>query len=84
MKLTDFVTIAGNNNTIGGTATDARNIISGNGNDGVLLGSSASRNVAVSNFLGVNLVSNAAANNNGIEVAGTQNTVGGSASGAFI
>ncbi len=77
------INIAGTNNTIGGTATGARNYISGNSNDGVLLESSASGNVVLGNFLGVNLFSNAAANHNGIEVAGTQNIVGGSASGAF-
>ncbi len=77
------VNIAGTNNTIGGTATGARNYISGNINDGVLLESSASGNVVLGNFLGVNLFSSAAANHNGIEVAGTQNTIGGSASGSF-
>jgi titin len=77
------INIAGTNNTIGGTVTAARNYISGNSGDGVLLSSSASGNAVLGNFLGVNLVSNAAANNNGIEVAGTQNTIGGSASGAF-
>src|SRR5581483_5592076 len=77
------VDIAGTNNTIGGTATGARNYISGNSNDGVLLASSASGNQVLGNFLGINLFSNAAANHDGIEVAGTQNIVGGSASGAF-
>jgi hypothetical protein len=78
------VNIAGNNNTIGGTVTAARNIISGNGNDGVLIASDRSDNQVLGNYIGTNIGGTASvANSIGVDIAGSSNTVGGSASGAL-
>jgi titin len=40
------------NNTIGGTAANAFNVVSGNGNDGILLDGGASGNQIIANFIG--------------------------------
>ncbi len=77
------INIAGNNNTVGGTASGARNILSANSKDGVLLASTSSGNQVLGNYIGTNLLGTATlANSIGVEIAGTSNTVGGTASGA--
>ncbi len=77
------IEIAGSNNTLGGTISSARNILSGNNKDGVLLDSSATGNVLQGNYIGTNAAGAAAlANSVGIEDAGNHNTIGGSVSGA--
>src|SRR5579884_566823 len=77
--------ILSSSNTIGGTASAARNIISANANDGILLASGANSNLVLNNFIGVDLTgSKALANSaNGIEIASTANTIGGTASGSL-
>jgi parallel beta-helix repeat protein len=69
------------NNTIGGSAAGARNIISGNQNHGIhIVGPSATGNVVRGNFIGTRSVSTNAAPNQGagIGIAGAQNnTIGG-------
>src|SRR5579884_2643980 len=74
------LSIAGNNNTVGGTVTAARNLISGNGNDGVKIDSSGSGNRVLGNYIGVNTYDTAVLGNsgNGIEIAGNSNTIGAS------
>ena len=47
-----IVQLGASGNTIGGTGAGARNVISGNGNDGVLI-SGASNNAVLFNFIGV-------------------------------
>ncbi len=76
------VEVSGSNNTIGGTASGARDIISGNSNDGVLIGSGASGNWVMGEFIGISPNGSVGVANigNGIEVAGTHNTIGASAS----
>ena len=74
------------NNTVGGTASGARNLISGNGQDGVfLVGAPATGNLIQGNYLGTT-VSGAAALKNvraGIGISGAPgNTIGGSVAGA--
>jgi streptogramin lyase len=77
-------------NTIGGTATGAGNVISGNGGDGIVFESSGtSGNVVQGNIIGSNTLApnsglNLANGSNGVELqAGTgPNTVGGSVAGA--
>jgi titin len=71
----------GSNNTIGGTTTAACNIISGNNNDGVYLGGSGES--VRGNYIGTNATGTGKLGNssNGIEVAGTNNTIGGTTSG---
>jgi len=80
------VEIAGNNNTIGGTASGARDIISGNSNDGVLIGSGATGNWVMGEFIGISPNGSVGVANigNGIEVAGTHNTIGASVSTGLL
>ena len=72
-------------NTIGGTATGARNVISGNTNNGVLIDGGATGNLAVGNFIGTNASGTSAIANsdNGIRLFdASNNTIGGTAAGA--
>jgi hypothetical protein len=81
---TNGIEVQGTNNTIGGTTAGARNFISGNGNDGVLLNSGASGNVVQGNFIGTNTTGTSSVANsvNGVEVLGSGNTIGGTTSAA--
>jgi hypothetical protein len=76
----------GNKNTIGGTTTAARNLISGNSAVGVyILGDSngATLNVVLGNFIGTNLAGTAAlGNGTGVLLRGANNTIGGTVAGA--
>jgi astacin (peptidase family M12A) len=74
-------------NTIGGTSTSARNVISGNANQGVVLGDAGtSNNLVQGNFIGVNAAGTGALPNVNPGVSlflGAQsNTIGGTAPGA--
>jgi hypothetical protein len=75
-------------NTVGGTVTGAGNLISGNGQDGILFSSSSGSNLVQGNLIGTNSSGNAALGNgaNGVEVVGQEdierNVIGGTASGA--
>jgi hypothetical protein len=80
---TNGVELQSVNNTVGGTSFNARNYIAGNKNDGVLVDSGASGNQVLGNFIGLDYSGKVAlGNSNGVEVAGTNNTLGGTASGA--
>ncbi len=80
--------------TVGGTVAAARNIISGNAADGILLdGSNTTDNVIEGNFIGTDITGTTAVdsndqqignNNDGVEIdsAATGNTVGGTVSGS--
>ena len=74
------------NNTIGGTGTDQRNIISGNSGTGISIGdiSASNANVVLGNYIGTDITGTAAlGNQNGILLAQSSNdTIGGTASGA--
>ncbi|MEP7339749.1 MAG: putative Ig domain-containing protein [Acidobacteriota bacterium] len=74
------------NTIIGGTAVDAGNTISGNGQDGVqITGGASTGNTLQGNFIGVDNTGTAAAPNtqNGVNINGApNNTVGGTAAGA--
>jgi len=74
------------NNQIGGTSVAARNIISGNANDGVvILQSGTDNNIVQGNFIGLNEAGTSAIPNAaGIEISlGAQsNTIGGAVAGA--
>ncbi len=76
------IEIVGTGNTVGGSVSGARNIISGNSKNGVMLDSAANGTVIQGNYIGINVVSTALGNANGIEIVGVNNTVGGTASGA--
>ena len=86
------VEIGGNctNNLIGGTAVGAGNLISGNGFSGVYIGAlSSASNVVQGNLIGTDATGLAPLGNGsalsggaGVLVAGTNNTIGGTAPGA--
>jgi hypothetical protein len=72
-------------NTIGGTAPGERNVISGNGATGVYLsGTTTDGNVVQGNYVGLNALGSAAiANQTGISLQGSINTlIGGAVGGA--
>ncbi len=73
-------------NTIGGSTTAARNIISGNGSDGVeIQGTTATGNQVLGNFIGtqVNGLIGLANDDDGVFVSGAPtNTIGGTIAGA--
>jgi parallel beta-helix repeat protein len=74
----------GDNNTIGGTSTADRNIIRDNTNDGVAVSPASDGNVIEGNCIGTLASCSVAAPNgdDGVEINGSNNTVGGTAAGA--
>ena len=78
---------AASNNTIGGTAAGAGNVVSGNHFDGIyLLGSGTTGNVIAGNLVGTDATGTVALGNvfYGVEIFGqaSNNTIGGTAAGA--
>jgi titin len=70
------------NNVIGGTLASERNLISGNNNSGVYVGS-GSGNVISGNYIGTNAVGTVALPNyTGVSVYASQTTIGGEAQGS--
>jgi hypothetical protein len=78
------IEIAGSGNIVGGTISANKNVISGNGSDGVLLDSTAANNIIQGNYVGTDYTGQNAVSNsgNGIEIQGTGSTVGGTVTGA--
>ncbi len=79
------IEIASSNNTIGGTTTAHRNIISGNSLEGIdLTGTSANYNTISNNYIGLNAAGTAALANSEIgidvEAGASHNTIGGASS----
>ncbi len=76
----DGITIFGssNNNTIGGTTSTARNVISGNQQNGIKV-NGGSANVIQGNYIGTNFAGTGFLGNsvNGVELLGPSNQVGG-------
>ena len=67
------------NNIIGGTTAALRNIISGNLGNGVFLETSATNNLVQGNYIGTDKNGTVALpNGNGVELRGSNNTIGGS------
>ena len=76
---------ASHTNTIGGTTAGARNVISGNGDDGVLIASNgAAGNKVLGNYIGTNAAGTAKLGNRlyGVEVSQYNNTIGGTDAGS--
>ena len=77
---------AAHGNTIGGTTSSARNVISGNANQAVFIGDSGTNNnVVQGNYIGLNAAGTAALQNgSGIEITNSaqSNTIGGTGAGA--
>ncbi|MEP7338310.1 MAG: right-handed parallel beta-helix repeat-containing protein, partial [Acidobacteriota bacterium] len=74
-------------NTVGGAATGARNVISGNGQEGVFItGSLATGNAVQGNYIGTNAAGTAALGNGAdgviIDSSSTGNTIGGASAAA--
>jgi hypothetical protein len=77
------IEVDGSSNTVGGTASAARNFISGNTNAGVLISGFGSTNKVMGNYIGTDVTGGlAVANSVGIEVAASANTIGGTATGS--
>jgi hypothetical protein len=75
------------NNTIGGSTTSARNVISGNGNSGIeVVHSGTNGNIISGNFIGVDATGNSGLGNAGSGISVREqaqfNTIGGSVTGA--
>ncbi len=82
-----YITNASNNNTIGGASASARNVISGNTSNGILIsGVGASANQIQGNFIGTNAAGTTALGNGGYGVfvlgGASGNTIGGAGPGA--
>jgi parallel beta-helix repeat protein len=79
----DGVLVIGSNNTIGGTAAGAGNLISGNADDGIIF-QGDDGNLVQGNTIGTNAAGTAAVANAGYGVIldGSHDTVGGTAAGA--
>jgi len=76
-------------NTVGGTSSSARNLISGNANSGVLIqGATSANNTIANNWIGTNATGNAALKNAfaGVMIGAgaANNTIGGAGRGNLI
>ncbi|MBD1927824.1 DUF4347 domain-containing protein [Trichocoleus sp. FACHB-90] len=82
----DGISIQGTNNIIGGTTTGARNVISGNNQNGVIISQVGSTgNQVLGNYIGTNAAGTADLGNtqNGIEIQyAPNNIIGGTTAGA--
>jgi CSLREA domain-containing protein len=79
------ISVSGANNLIGGSTANARNVISGNNQSGIILdGATATGNIIQGNYIGTNAAGTAAIGNSlaGITVRASNNTIGGVATGA--
>ncbi|MEZ4700480.1 MAG: T9SS type A sorting domain-containing protein [Rhodothermales bacterium] len=71
------IVVSGDDNIVGGTSRDMGNIIGFHFSGGVEL--NGDRNVVRNNYIGTNAAGMDLGNTNGIEISGTENTVGGTA-----
>src|SRR5262249_22462172 len=72
------VSVAGSNNTVGGAAPGAGNVIAGGRNHGVELLAVSGKNLAQGNYISTDVTgTRALGNTNGVEVRGPNNTVAG-------
>jgi len=82
----DGIHIQSSNNTVGGTTAAARNVVSGNADDGIeIIGAAPTANMIQGNYVGLNAAGTAAVGNgnDGIVIwLSRNNTIGGTAAGA--
>jgi uncharacterized repeat protein (TIGR01451 family) len=78
------ISVNGPSNTIGGTTTADRNVISGNGGNGINVLSSATETSVLGNFIGTNITGSASVPNTagGVNLGTSNNVVGGLTSAA--
>ncbi len=79
------IEVQASGNTVGGTKAAMRNVISGNGNQGVRIDDGGSGNLVAGNYIGTDITgANRLGNNNGgvVLLDAPANTIGGSATGA--
>ncbi|MEO8435437.1 MAG: thrombospondin type 3 repeat-containing protein [Pyrinomonadaceae bacterium] len=79
------ISLGSANNLIGGTSGTARNLISGNGGNGItIFGNTATGNQVQGNFVGTNVTGNAAVPNggHGVSINSGSNVVGGTSAAA--
>ncbi len=78
------VLIESSNNIIGGTSPGARNVISSNGNAGMIIsGGDATDNRVQGNFIGTDVTGSAVlGNRDGVIIVSSNNTIGGGTAGA--
>ncbi len=75
------INVVGSSNTIGGTTLADRNVISGNGTDGLSL--SGTTNTVRGNYIGTDAAgTGVVGSSNGMTITGNNNTVGGTTAGA--
>lgn len=81
-----FFASGATSNTVGGTISGSRNVISGNPTGVIIVGPGTSQNVVAGNYVGTNAAGTAALPNNGdgitLFAAPSQNTIGGTVAGA--
>ena len=77
------IRVGGDNVVIGGTTAGARNVVSSNGNAGIMLDSATSA-VLQGNYIGTDITGllDRGNSSNGVYVSGTGNQIGGSVAGA--
>nr|WP_161501651.1 DUF4347 domain-containing protein [Rhodopirellula sp. SM50] len=82
-NLQDGITIVANNNTIGSAAVADRNLIGGNDGAGIEIGAGVSGTVVQGNYVGTDAtgMSGLANQGDGIAIAGSGNTIGGTTAG---
>ena len=75
---------ASSSNLVGGTSASDRNLVSGNGNVGIVITGTAAGNLIRGNYIGTNAAGTAAVRNEslGLYINSSGNTVGGTAAGA--
>jgi titin len=76
------IEVAANNNTIGGKTAGAGNILSSNAKDGILIDTGVSGVQVQGNYIGTDAANDLLGNSNGVEVKGSNNTIGGPTSAA--
>ena len=76
------INVSGLNTQIGGTTPEARNVVSGNGSNGINI--TATGNTVLGNYIGTNAAGTGAVGNgqSGIDISATGCTVGGTTAGA--